>query len=51
MLFTRDMEVVFPLMVLNSRISQMDVDGQVNTKPGGCNDDKIIFMKYPLPFL
>ncbi len=27
------------------------MDGQGNTEPGGSNDDKIFFMKYPLPFL
>ena len=29
----------------------MGVDGQVSTEPGGSNDDKIFFMKYPLPVL
>jgi len=27
------------------------VDGQGSTDPGGSNDDKIFFMKYPIPFL
>ncbi len=29
----------------------MGVDGQGSTEPGGSNDDKIFFMKYPYPFL
>ena len=29
----------------------MGVDGQDSTEPGGSNDDKIFFMKYPYPFL
>jgi len=32
-------------------LQEMGVDGQVSTEPGGSNDDKKNFMKYPLPFL
>jgi hypothetical protein len=32
-------------------LQEMGVDGQVSTEPGGFNDDKIFFMKYPYPFL
>jgi hypothetical protein len=32
-------------------IQKMGVDGQGSTEPGGSNDDKIFFMKYPYPFL
>ncbi len=50
MLCTRGLEVVLPLKQWNSR-PEMGVDGQGNTEPGGSNDDKIFFMKYPYPFL
>ncbi len=33
------------------QLQEMGVDGQVNTEPGGSNDVKIFFMKYPYPFL
>ena len=32
-------------------LQEMGVDGQGITEPGGSNDDKIFFMKYPYPFL
>ena len=32
-------------------LQEVGVDGQGSTEPGGSNDDKIFFMKYPLPFL
>ena len=32
-------------------LEEMGVDEQVRTEPRGSNDDKIFFMKYPLPFL
>ena len=32
-------------------IQEMGVDGQGSTEPGGSNDAKIFFMKYPYPFL
>jgi hypothetical protein len=32
-------------------IQEMGVDGQGSAEPGGSNDDKIFFMKYPYPFL
>ena len=32
-------------------LQEMVVDGQGSTEHGGSNDDKIFFMKYPLPFL
>jgi hypothetical protein len=32
-------------------LQEMGVDGQGRTEPGGSNDDKIFFMKYPYPFL
>jgi hypothetical protein len=46
------LEVVFHLKQWSYRTQQqMDVDGQNSTEPGGSNDDKIFFIKYPLPFL
>ena len=32
-------------------LQEMGVDGKDRTESGGSNDDKIFFMKYPLPFL
>jgi hypothetical protein len=52
MFCTSVLEVVFPLKQWSYRTQQdIDVDGQNRTEPGRSNDDKIFFMKYPLPFL
>ncbi len=42
---------VVPFPSLAMELQEMGVDGQVSTEPVGSNDDKIFFMKYPLPFL